>query len=143
MSLHSEPTSEPTSHLLVDDGVTTAIGFFFTDKFNGSLYSMTWRAHKHNTLDTNHTYSPCFIFVQLGAAVVPYRLVFCSFGQLIKIRIDCCHCLQVFFLHLFTIHFAFCCGWWRFYGRSYLKLVISIEYTLYVDDFSRLNAPSR
>lgn len=24
-----------------DDGVTTAIGFFFIDKFNGSLYSMS------------------------------------------------------------------------------------------------------
>lgn len=24
-----------------DDGMTTAIGFFFTDKFNGSLYSMS------------------------------------------------------------------------------------------------------
>lgn len=27
-----------------DDGMTTAIGFFFTDKFNGSLYSMSnWK----------------------------------------------------------------------------------------------------
>lgn len=40
------PVPVPSTLLFVvdDDGMTTAIGFFFTDKFNGSLYSMSnWK----------------------------------------------------------------------------------------------------
>lgn len=35
------PVSSTLLFVVDDDGMTTAIGFFFTDKFNGSLYSIS------------------------------------------------------------------------------------------------------